>query len=332
MAILYRNLSEDDRELIKSRYALSKSEDVFLSDIQKDLAEHFDVTPRTIRNWARSMELGVLNKNRVNPAKVLTYDIETSRGEYKLWWTGKQYVGYKQMTKMPKIITIAWKWLGEDKVYSDTWDKNHCDKSLMETFLPFYNEADMVIGYNNDNFDNRWCNARAMEHKLDINTYVKSFDIIKQSKKLFRLPSYSLDFLAKTLGVTKKQGHDGILMWEMVEDGTKEQQKEYLKKMLEYNVGDIITTEECYLALRKYMGHKMHLGVLAGEKNYTCPNCGGSDLDLTKTTTTPAGTIQRIMTCKDEECKSTFKISNRNYYKLKEIEQQSLKLKELEDK
>ena len=68
---------------------------------------------------------------------------------------------------------------------------------MLKSFLKAYNTADMVIGQNNDKFDNRWVNARAMKHNLDVNTLVKSFDIMKQTKKLFRLPSYSMDYITK---------------------------------------------------------------------------------------------------------------------------------------
>ena len=107
----------------------------------------------------------------------------------------------------------------------------------------------------------------------------------------------------------------------MIEDGTKEEQAEYLRKMIDYNVGDIITTEEIYLKNRKYYGHKTHFGVLNGEEKYTCPNCGSSQIELYKTSITPAGTIQRIMKC---NCEVKYKLNNKQYmnyldFKIREL-------------
>ena len=102
-------------------------------------------------------------------------------------------------------------------------------------------------------------------------------------------------------------------MWDKIEDGNKAEQKEYLQKMIDYNIGDIVSTEEMYLKLRKYMGHKVHFGVLNNGEKYSCPNCGGDNVELYKTITTAVGTIQRIMICMDD--KVQFKISNREYYK-----------------
>jgi DNA polymerase elongation subunit (family B) len=249
-------------------------------------------------------------KDTDNP-RVLVYDIESSLCEFTAFWTGKQYVGYKQLRNEPRIITVAWKWLGEDKIYELEWDENKSDKELMEKFASVYNSADMVIGFNNKNFDDRFVNARALKHNIDINTYVRSFDIMKQAKKLFRLPSYAMNYIAKYVGVTTKYAHSGIEMWETIQYGEKEEAKEAMKEMVVYNRQDIVVTEEVYLRLRKYMGHVTHFGMLKGNEKWTCPNCGGENVELYKTAFTPAGTPQRIMVCKDDGVQ--YKLSNRNY-------------------
>ncbi len=312
----FRHLKESDIDLIVQVYNKSESR----KEAQKKLSKHFGVGNRCIRKWAKKIGIGTPKHKTTN--KILVYDIETSRGVFKAFWTGKQYLGYKQMVKEPAIISISWKWIGEDKIHHLTWDKNHSDKEMVKEFLTHYNKADMLIGQNNDNFDNRWVQARAMKYGFDFNTYLRSFDLMKMNKRLFRVVSYSMDYTAKFIDVTFKQSHEGILMWDMIEDGTPSQQKEYLQKMIDYNVGDIITTEEIYLKNRKYYGHKAHFGVLNGGERWSCPNCGSNDIELYKTTVTPAGTLQRIMRCKYDGVK--FKITNKQYiafldYKIKEL-------------
>lgn len=311
----FKELSESDIDFIKRVYKkIDKKKDCY-----KIIKKKFNIQERSVRRWAVRLGIGGENYNNNKPFKILVYDIETSRGVFKAFWTGKQYLGYKAMIKEPAIISISWKWVGEDTIYYLTWDKDHSDKEMVKTFLVHYNSADMLIGQNNDNFDNRWVQARSMKYGFDFNTYAKSFDIMKQNKRLFRIVSYSMDYVSKFLDVTFKQSHEGIKMWDMIEDGTPEEQKEYLKKMVDYNKGDIITTEEIYLKNRKYYGHKIHFGVLHGEEKYTCPNCGSSQIQLYKTTITPAGTIQRVMKCK---CEVKYKINNKQYmnyldYKIK---------------
>lgn len=301
----YSDLSKEDKAVIVAAYNRESSK----ANTQSNLASMFGVTTRTVRNWANS--LGLTGVELSSDFRIMIYDIETSRVTAKVWWTGKQYVGHKQLTEEPKIISISWKWLGEDKIHALTWDKNHCDKKMVTKFMKEYNSADMVIGQNNDRFDNRWINARAMKHGIHFNTFVKSFDIMKQTKRLFRLPSYSMDYITKFLNVENKQTHEGIHMWDMIQDGNKKQQKEYLQKMVDYNVGDIVSTEAMYIKLRKYMGHKMHFGVLDGKPKYSSPSDGTLDVKLLRVSSTPAGTLQYIMQSNTDN--TQYKISHSAY-------------------
>ena len=303
----FKDLTQFDKDMFISAYENNQSRE----EIQKKIAKKFNIHTRTVRKWAKKLGVGLMKNNIVNPSKILVYDIETSRVKAKIWWSGKQYVAGNQLVEQPKIITVAWKWLGDSEVHYLTWDSKQNDYDLMRRFLKVYNKADMVIGQNNDNFDNRWINARAMIHGLEVNTYVKSFDMMKECKRLFRLPSYSLASLCELLDVTLKQSHEGLVMWDKIQDGTKEEQKEYLQKMVDYNIGDIVSTEEAYMKLRPYMGHKVHFGVLHGNEKYTCPDCGGSNVKFYKRTITPAGTVQIIMQCNDDKVK--YKITNKQY-------------------
>lgn len=305
--MIFKELSQEDKDIIIKEYKDCESRE----EAQEKLAKYFNVTERTIRKWANKLEIGLMTKNIVSPNKILIYDIETTRVKAWVWWSGKQFVSGDSLIDEPKIITIAYKWLGEDDITVLTWDEKLSDKQLLEKFLKVYNSADMVIGQNNDRFDNRWVNARAMKYGLDVNTFVRSFDIMRETKRLFRLPSYSMKYITNYLGIQTKLEHEGIKMWEKIQTGTPEEQKEYLQKMVEYNRQDIVATEDMYLTLRKYMGHKTHFGVLNGQERFTCPNCGGKNVSLDKTTVTPAGTVQRVMKCSDDGV--VYKISNKQY-------------------
>lgn len=303
----FNELKEQDFDLIRKEYKEKDSKKL----AQESLSEHYDVSERTIRGWAKKIGVGVMLNNIIDGSKIMIYDIETSRAEFKLFWTGKQYVPVSAMTKEPQIISISWNWLGEEKIYDLTWDKYNSDKEMLIKFLEHYNQADMVIGQNNDRFDNRWVNARAAKHNLDVNTMIRSFDIMKEAKNKFRIPSYSMKFMCEYFGVEQKLSHEGIKMWDMIESGTPEQKKEFLEKMITYNRGDIISTGALYYRLRKYFGHKSHLGVQKGEPKWSCPDTGSHNVKLYKTTVTPAGTVQRIMISNETELK--YRITNKTY-------------------
>jgi len=260
--------------------------------------------------------VAIMKATKRKPLKVLTYDIETSLVEAQLWGSGKQYVGHDSITTETQIITVAWKWLGSEKVEHLKWSmKKRSDKKLITKFLREYNKADMVIGWNNNTFDNKIVNSRAMKYGLEVNTLVKSFDIMRQAKKVFRLPSYSMAYVSKYLGLAGKLSYGGgIKMWKDIQWGSNKDARRAMKTMIAYNVQDVALTEEIYYKLRPYLGNVIHVGALQGKnKTLTCPNCGGDHIKLHHTTVTAAGTIQRVMVCKDDKVK--FKISNSAYLK-----------------
>lgn len=299
-------VTQSQKQRVIDVYASAKSR----KQAQEILSDELGITERHVRNIANELNLNSVWQNTPND-KVLVYDIETSRLSADLWWTGKQYVNYKQVTSDPKIISISWKWIGEDKIYAATWDENKCDKKMLEKFLEFYNNASFVVGQNNDMFDNKWIKTRAAKHRLFVDRYVKSLDVYKLAKQNFRLISYSMDYMAYYFGLTPKQQHEGIIMWEKVEKGTKKEQKEYLKKMVDYNKGDIVTTEELYLTLRPYFRTVTNKAVESGLPKWACPVSGSTNVKHYKTIYTEMGTVQRVLYC--EESNHQFKVSNKTY-------------------
>lgn len=224
MSKTFKDLTKEDIELITKLYESDNKKE----EVQRILANTFGVLPRAIRDWAKKLNLGV--NTIINPAKIMVYDIETSRATFKLFWNNQQFVPAEAMTDEPKIISICWKWLGKDEIHSLCWDENKSDEEMLYEFTREYNISDLVIGQNNDRFDNRWINARCAKYNIDVNTQIRSFDIMKENKAKFRLPSYKLSFMCKYFGVEQKLQHEGKVMWDMIEDGTKEEQKEYLQK------------------------------------------------------------------------------------------------------
>jgi uncharacterized protein YprB with RNaseH-like and TPR domain len=280
-------------------------------EIQKILSKEWGCGERLIRLYAKEFGLNVMYKNTKDD-KVLVYDIETSRINSKVWNTGKQYVGYKNLRGETTIISISWKWVGEDKVHHLTWDKDHSDEIMVTKFIKEYNKASVVIGFNNNSFDNKIVSARAIKYRLHLSRFVKSYDIYRKAKRVVRLESYSMAYMCKYFGLSvQKLEHEGILMWDMIEDGTPKQQKEYLKKMVDYNIGDIVATEELYMTLKPYFGSVTHEGVRKGKPKWCCPVSGSSNVELYDTTYTERGTIQRILYCKESD--HQYKVTNKVY-------------------
>ena len=124
-----------------------------------------------------------------------------------------------------------------------------------------------------------------------MNTFVRSVDIQKQAKRLLRLPSYSLKYLCQYFEIPQqKLTHEGLVMWRKIQYGTMEERKEYMKKMIDYNVGDILATEGLFMRLLPMLNLHSHLGVMYGNEQYSCPLCGETeDIELAPST------LQRMM-------------------------------------
>lgn len=79
----------------------------------------------------------------------LFFDIETSPNVVLSWRTGYELtIPHDNILEERAIICICWKWEGEDKVSSLTWDRRHCDKKMLKEFIPIINSADEAIGHN----------------------------------------------------------------------------------------------------------------------------------------------------------------------------------------
>lgn len=318
---LKENNIDVNNNKIKDIYEFSLS-DVFLGKnpdtVKRAICEYRayltidGINHESVPKVKRTKKKVIAGKSSVG--KTMVYDIETSLVRIEHWGTGKTYINHNQLTQgiegETRIISIAWKYVGEDEVYALTWDDG-CDKEMMREFMNYYNACDMVIGQNNNSFDNKLVATRAAKHGFPLNRFVKSFDIYRKVKSVLKLQSYSMAYMAKFFGLTLKQSHEGIRMWKMIQYGTPSEKKEYLKKMVDYNIGDIVTTEELYMKLRPYMGTVSHFGVKEGKPRWSCPVSGSENVRLHNTIVTEAGTVQRILFC--EESNHQFKVNNGAY-------------------
>ena len=81
----------------------------------------------------------------------LFFDIETSPNLALIWRPGhKISVSYNSIVRERAIICVAWKWEGERKIQSLTWDQKQDDAGLLRKFVPVMHEADEIVAHNGD--------------------------------------------------------------------------------------------------------------------------------------------------------------------------------------
>ncbi len=261
-----------------------------------------------------------ISKNKpIQKIKRLFFDIETSYNIGKFWKSGYGLnIQPEDIIHERAIITIAWKWEGDNFVNRMCWN-NGDDKLLVEKFISLMNQADEIIGHNIERYDTSFILGRALKHGILALPRYKQYDTLKKAKSLFNLNSNKLDYIAKLVGLDGKYSHSGIKMWDNIilydlfKIGSIDDRNNSMKEMLYYNSIDVMLTEAVFNRLRLYTTQEIHHGVLMGKPKFTCPNDGSENVEFVKTIVTASGTLQHIMKCND--CKQQFIISNREYLK-----------------
>lgn len=136
--------------------------------------------------------------------KRLFYDIETSYNIVKAWRAGYNLtITPEDIIHERAIISIVYKWEGEEDVTVLTWNKG-CDKKIIEDFVKVMADADELVGHNLDKFDTKFIMGRALKHGILGLPKYQSTDTLKLARKHFMLNSNKLDYIAQFLGLGSK--------------------------------------------------------------------------------------------------------------------------------
>lgn len=240
--------------------------------------------------------------------KRLFFDIETSPNLVLSWRIGYNInLSPENIVEERRIICVSYKWEGEKKVHSLTWDQNKDDKKLLKEFIKILNQADEIVYQNGDRFDLPWIKTRCLFHKIQTLPSYKSFDTLKKIKSNFYLNSNRLDYVQKFTGSEGKISTTYSLWSDIFLNNCQKS----LKKMVKYCEKDVRELEDLYHTILPYVEHNTHVGVAKGFPKYTCAHCGSFDLSKNKESYTKMGTVRIQMKCKS--CKGHFTISHASY-------------------
>ena len=230
--------------------------------------------------------------------KILLYDIESSPNLGFVWDRYEQNV-LGDFVKERQVISVAWKWLGEDEVhciampmlkgYKRFPDKN---KELVVAFHKIISSADIVVGHNIDEFDDKMMNAEFLFHKLKPPPPHKTVDTLKVVRSKFRFNSNKLGDLGKHLGFGEKVETGGFSLWA----GCLRGDMKCWDRMIEYNKKDVILLEKIYLLVRPWMAS--HQNVNVADRHVGCPVCRSVNMRKQGWRLTPGGRHLRYQ-CQD---------------------------------
>lgn len=209
--------------------------------------------------------------------KVLVLDIETSLMHFYGFSLGQQYVGTPQIKKDWHLMSFAAKWLDDPNnkvIYMDQSRQKDItnDKKLCEAAWALLDEADIVLTQNGKRFDVKKLYARFIINKLDKPSSFRQLDTYQIGTKYFGFTSHKLQYMTDMLCKKyKKASHSkypGISLWIACEEG----KKDAWKHMKDYNIMDVLSTEELY-NLMKSWDNSIDFNVYSDNTNTVC-KCG----------------------------------------------------------
>lgn len=232
----------------------------------------------------------------MNKAKICFVDIETSPIIGYTWQ--KFDTNLIKILEPTKIMSMAWKFLGDDK----TQVKALCDykgykanvlndKNLMNDIWRVLDDADIVAAHNGQAFDIKKINARFIINGLDAPSSYDVVDTLKVAKRYFKFDSNSLDDLGRYLGEGEKVSTGGFGLWTSCMAGDPDS----WDRMKEYNKHDVDLLEKIYLRLRPFMDNHPDVNTVTGDfsKTPACHTCGSSRVQKRGFAFTKTGRKQR---------------------------------------
>lgn len=232
-----------------------------------------------------------------NEPRILIWDIETAQflaAAFDLY----QGIPKKNILKYGYIICGAWKWSGQRKVEAasvldnttlfseDSGDDHEVVKTLYDKIC----EADAIVHHYGDKFDYRYVNSRLLYHVGKPLPPVIKIDTYKIAKQSFKLPSYSLDFIATYMGLESKASIDQSV-WLRCMAGDKKA----VREMVAYNKQDVQVLEKVFWRLLPFAPTKLNANLFGYDG---CPVCGSENSQYRGSRYTTVGKYRRLQ-CND---------------------------------
>ena len=242
----------------------------------EDISIAYGVTEKAIKG---RLSKDVVTDTPAHPAlKVLILDIENAPMLSYHWGVWQQNIGAPMRLEDNRsyMMSIAMKWLGEDKIhYFET--RTEDDSNLVKETLKFLEEADIVIAHNGKKFDMKKINAYAIMNGLNPPSPYRQIDTLVEARKHFAFERNTLAHLADALKCAPKLDHakfKGFDLWKECMAGNEEAWEE----MKKYNIQDINTLEEVYLKMRPYIKAHPNMATLGNSFEKRCTACNSKKI------------------------------------------------------
>lgn len=238
--------------------------------------------------------------------RILIFDIEVIPNlifEFDLK-ARKNKVNPDFVLESKSICCIAWKWMGEKKIYSSRMKEPYNDKRPLKEFYPFLKEATHTVAHYSK-FDRTHIAGRLAANKLPAYPPVCDICTWQLASKHFgdSLNGNGLDNLAEHLGVARKL-KTGAMLWREVALG----KKKALDEMVRYNKRDVEVLEGVLFAMLPHVESKINHNLFTDTPTLHCNHCYSDNLEYEGLTYNKA-TYRHRFKCVDCGSWNTYKKS-----------------------
>tara|TARA_B100001245_G_C22889885_1_gene428475 strand:- start:250 stop:1107 length:858 start_codon:yes stop_codon:yes gene_type:complete len=268
-----------------------------------------------------------MNTVPIRKPMVLAYDIECTGllgYSYGIWDTHVHRV-----IEQPILLSFSYAWVDVTRIAdpeytpsikcrtiakTDTYSVNpKDDRLLVGELYELFSGADVTLGHNSKQFDDKMSNMFFIKHKMKPVVPHLQLDTKIIAKQVMRLPSYSLNYLSEFLGHGEKETSNHSEHWFPIISGGEEGVK-HAKKMATYNNQDVRLTIKDFRTL--YPWYKSPISLLRlANLEFACPYCLQSDYHSEGTRPSKTGRYRRYQ-CNVDGCHGWF--SERTAIKKKE--------------
>lgn len=212
--------------------------------------------------------------------KILFYDIETTPNLSHVWGHWQQNV--IAHVQEWRILCFSYQWAGERSVhysgqnsFATYYKKNpECDLKVVEHLHKLFDEADILIAHNGDQFDKRKSNSRFLVHGMAPPAPYQTVDTLKQARRHFKFNSNRLTDLGQILGLGAKAETGGFKLWQGCMSGDPKS----WATMEKYAKQDVKLLVKVYNKLLPWMNGHPNAGLyITDTEALVCPTCGKSN-------------------------------------------------------
>lgn len=250
----------------------------------------------------KSLDRFIRVADRMIGPRVLVADIETFPILAYVWGLFKQNITLDQITEDWSMMSFACKWLGHPEVfYLDNRDRDDPkdDSIQLHALHAILSQCDMVVAHNGARFDLPKIRARLALNGHKPLPPIKVIDTLLLNRAAFGFTSQKLQYVSDKFAVDAKSGHKKYPGWKLWL-GCMAHDLGAWRECQEYNITDITSLEETYIATRGWHSGGPNFGpyIENEEGEHNCPNCGSTHVTKQGTRKTQVGIYQRY-SCDD---------------------------------